>query len=247
MKNWINKVTTVAAISVTSASALAQEAAVVAPTAVTPIAAPAQPAPIGNAASSAPSSRTETSSAMSGFDHAYKISGVWNISSINEKSKDLGADSDTSSSSSAFSFTYLKHMGSDIWIGPYLAYALSNSETDGDSSSSKEWRPGIEFRKVFTTKGNGYIASSLQAGWAFAGQAIDATDGEITTSINGFNYGVGLSLGNRVGEDDAYLIETGISYSRASLSGDATQGSGSADLSTTAGRFAFGISIGKLF
>jgi len=245
MKNWINKVTTVAAISVTSASVFAQESAVVAPTAVAPSAAPSEP--VVNVTPGRPSGRAETSSAMAGFDHAYKISGVWNISSINEKSKDLDIDSDTSSSSSAFAFTYLKHMGSDIWIGPYIAYALTNTQSDGSSSSSKEWRPGIEFRKVFTTKGNGYIASSLQAGWAFAGQAMGATDGEITTSINGFNYGVGLSLGNRVGEDDAYIVETGISYSRASLSGDLSQGSTSVDLSTSAGRFAFGISIGKLF
>lgn len=186
-------------------------------------------------------------STFMGHESLYLMQGAWSITNYNEVSDDLDIDLDSSSSTYKFNFVYLAHLGNDIWLGPYLGFSRTSKTVDGDSEASYDWRPGLEFRKFISTKGNGYFSIFGRAGWLFGGESADASDGQITSSVNGFNYGGGLSIGNEIGERDPYIVETVIEFSGGSFSGDISQGAVEVDYRLKASQFYFGLALGKLF
>jgi hypothetical protein len=191
-----------------------------------------------------PAQTYEKQSAFHGFDSLYLVQGAWSISkySVKVDGDDWG---NYSRGRYSFGFSYLREAVNDFWMGPYLAYTLESVDIDGDDESQHQWRPGLEMRKVFTTSGNGYLSLFGRFGWAFAGNSKDDSGGKISGSVNGFNYGGGLSIGNRIGEKDVYIVEAVLEFSGGKLQGDITQSSTKLDYEIKGNRFFFGLAIGK--
>ena|GEM_PF-5834802 len=191
----------------------------------------------------ATSKTQSTPQAGAGKTNVFLISGSLSHVSQSLKVGSSSTETDSSVFSSAYDLKYLKNVGDKFWIGPIVGITSETTESEGSELNSFSISPGLEMRTMIVTKGNAYLTLGANAGWAIASESAESGGDSVSASYSGFYKSAFVGLGNRVGEEDTYLVETLIGLVHVPLSGTYE----STKIKNSYTKFYMALSIGHLF
>lgn len=150
--------------------------------------------------------------------NVFLITGHWDITNQSAKFQGNTTPILISSHEYVYEMAYLRKF-ENLWIGPFVAGANIASESESSASNLESLQFGMEIRNMIPTKGNAYVALSVNASWVTMDEKSISSNTMTVGSYSGFSKGASIGLGNRVGSTDKYLVETSIGVGQVDLSG----------------------------